>query len=235
MAKRKTAPVLEASPVDPERVIRITCDPEQQQTRVPLADLEDFQGALKTLSEAATAEFRQNLLTLGYSFPTCLWHGHKLILDGHQRNKVLRLLLHEGYVLMDVDDVPTVSVPVTWIMADSEKEARQKVLAAVSQYGKVSDEGLAEFMKLGDMSWPETEKWVDLPDFDADVFRSNHTDDFSDFDAQVADMAGKEEVSIAVAVPKEHAEEVAEWLANGEGSTGPARGRGVMKRCGLLS
>ncbi len=175
MAKRKVPAKKKAAkkavkPGTPERVIHIRCDPEMQQDRVRLDELEDFQGELKTLSEAAAGEFRQNLLSLGYSFPTCVWHGHKLILDGHQRNKVLRDLLAEGYTLIDVDGVSTVSVPVSWIMADSEQEARQKVLAAVSQYGKVSDQGLANFLGAADLEWAEVDAWVDLPDFDAEAF-----------------------------------------------------------------
>ena len=153
-----------------DKVIRITCDPEKQQDRVPLAELEDFQGDLKALSDAAEAELAANLVDLGYSYPTCVWHGHKAILDGHQRNKVLRRLLADGYVLVDVDDEPTESVPVTWVMADSEQQARKKVLAAVSQYGKLSDVGLRDFLGAADLEWPEVKPWVDLPDFDTEAF-----------------------------------------------------------------
>jgi len=190
MAKRKVpakkkARKKAAKPGTPERVIHITCDPEMQQDRVRLDELEDFQGELKALSGAAAGEFRQNLLSLGYSFPTCVWHGHKLILDGHQRNKVLRELLAEGYTLIDVDGVSTVSVPVSWVMADSEQQARKKVLAAVSQYGKVSDTGLADFLQVGDLDWPDVQGMVDLPDFDAEAFAEFNAS--PDFEPEAAD------------------------------------------------
>ena len=163
-----------------DRVIRITCDPQKQQDRVPLAELEDFQGDLKALSDAAEAELAANLVDLGYSYPTCVWHGHKAILDGHQRNKVLRRLLADGYVLLDVDDEPTESVPVTWVMADSEQQARKKVLAAVSQYGKLSDVGLRDFLGAADLEWPEVKPWVALPDFDVRAFERMMSGDGED-------------------------------------------------------
>jgi len=156
--------------VSDDKTIRITCDPDMKQDRVPLDQLEDFQGDLKALSDAAQAGLTANLLDLGYSYPTCVWHGHKAILDGHQRNRVLRALLEDGYALLDVDGEPTDCVPVTWVMAATEKEARKKVLAAVSQYGKVSDAGLQAFLGASDLEWPEVKPWVDLPDFDVEAF-----------------------------------------------------------------
>jgi len=156
--------------VSDDKTIRITCDPDMKQDRVPLDQLEDFQGDLKALSDAAQAGLTANLLDLGYSYPTCVWHGHKAILDGHQRNRVLRALLEDGYTLLDVDGEPTDCVPVTWVMAATEKEARKKVLAAVSQYGKVSDAGLQAFLGASDLEWPEVKPWVDLPDFDEEAF-----------------------------------------------------------------
>lgn len=57
---------------------------------------------------------------------------------------------------------------------------------------------------------------------------------FSDFDRELAGLTGTEDYAIVVTVPVEHADTIKEWLSNGDFDTAAGRGRGVMKRCGLL-
>jgi ParB-like chromosome segregation protein Spo0J len=57
---------------------------------------------------------------------------------------------------------------------------------------------------------------------------------FDDLERELAGLAGTEDYSIVLVVPVESADEVKTWLANGERDTGAGRGRGVLKRCGLL-
>lgn len=149
------------------RVVRITCDPEKRLERVPLVDLQDFQGNLKQMSDESSRRMREAILRHGYSFPTAIWHGRRLILDGHQRTKILRALVDDGYQLVDVDGMPTDSVPVVQVVAETESEAREKLLAAVSQYGQIDTDGMVEFLQVGMLEWPNVKGWVDFPDFDA--------------------------------------------------------------------
>jgi hypothetical protein len=57
---------------------------------------------------------------------------------------------------------------------------------------------------------------------------------FSDLKRELAGLTGSEDYAIVVTVPVEHADAVKEWLSNGDYDTSAGRGRGVMKRCGLL-
>lgn len=59
-------------------------------------------------------------------------------------------------------------------------------------------------------------------------------EDWSDFDEQLEDLEGYDEVDIKITVPSMHEEDVIEWLANGEAKTAPGMGKGVLRRCGLL-
>lgn len=59
-------------------------------------------------------------------------------------------------------------------------------------------------------------------------------DGFGDLEKELAGLAGSEDYSIVLIVPLEHADEIKTWLANGELDTAAGRGRGVLKRCGLL-
>ena len=58
--------------------------------------------------------------------------------------------------------------------------------------------------------------------------------DFSDLESQMDEFGDIQDVTINITVPKEHAEYVSNWLSNGELNTGPGRGTGVLKKCGLL-
>ena len=60
-------------------------------------------------------------------------------------------------------------------------------------------------------------------------------EDYSDLDKQLEELAGMEEISIEIVVPKMHQVQVEEWLADGRDNTRAGRGVGVMLRCGLLS
>jgi hypothetical protein len=58
--------------------------------------------------------------------------------------------------------------------------------------------------------------------------------DFGDLDAELARLEGNQEVDIVITVPAKYADEVRQWLANGERTTAPGMGKGVLRRCGLL-
>ena len=57
---------------------------------------------------------------------------------------------------------------------------------------------------------------------------------FADIARELAGVAGSDDYSIVLTVPVENAEDVREWLSNGEPDTATGRGRGVLKRSGLL-
>lgn len=130
-----------------------------------LDELIEFQGKLKDLSEENYNKLKREILNHGFSEPVSVWenNGNNYLLNGHQRFRVLKEMQAEGFF------VPP--IPASVIQADDEKQAKEKVLALTSQYGKITDTGLYEFMNdaglepafLDDLRFPEIDldKWKD--------------------------------------------------------------------------
>lgn len=139
--------------------IPITCTGSRY---VPFGTLKDFQGKLKDLARDDLDKLKRQILKRGFSFPYYVWRD--FILDGHQRTHALKELLSEGYTIGPV--------PVVDIEAVSEKEAAEKLLALNSHFGRITYEGLYEFVNLkevdlssdlaGDLSLPDIDmdKWL---------------------------------------------------------------------------
>jgi hypothetical protein len=143
--------------------IRITC---KGAALVPVADLLDFQKGLKTLSDADYQKLKVLIDKYGFSFPFFIWkHKNKHnIIDGHQRLTTVKRMLQEGWTL------PGDKLPVDWIEAQSEKEAKEKVLMAVGQYGKYTGDTLLEFIKVGELDFEVLASNLELPQIDMDRF-----------------------------------------------------------------
>ena len=75
----------------------------------------------------------------------------------------------EEYQLVDIKGKPTNKLPVTVTHCKNKEHAGQLILSAVSQFGKIDEEGLYEFINefAVDINSLET---FDLPDFDVDRF-----------------------------------------------------------------
>lgn len=126
---------------------------------VDIDDLTELQGNLKVLPEEQYQKLKKSIIELGFSFPVQSWKsgGKKYILDATQRTRTLKRMRDEdGY------EIPP--LPVIWVSAKDRKEAVRKLLAAASQYGQVTPDGLHELIthfKLDieelrmDMSFPE--------------------------------------------------------------------------------
>jgi hypothetical protein len=104
---------------------------------MPLEKLQDFQGNLKTLDPEQEAKARQSIIKHGFTFPVFVW-GNKII-DGHQRLFVVRKMVKEGYSIGPI--------PVDEIEAKDEKEAAEKLLVLNSRYGRITEDGMSEFIK----------------------------------------------------------------------------------------
>jgi len=93
--------------------------------------LKTFQGKLKKLSQKNHKRLRQLILDKGFCAPIFIWEnpeGEAKTLDGHQRLTVLEQLQTDGYTIPPL--------PVAIIYADSEKDAREKLLSISSQFGE---------------------------------------------------------------------------------------------------
>ena len=141
-------------------MIPVTCDPEGKLDRVPLDELEEYQGNLKSLGKTEYAKLKQSITEKGFIVPCFAWRNGSdkwKLLDGHQRVRVIR---NEGWEIEG-------GIPIVEIAAEDERDAKEKLLAIVSRYGRVEGQGLYEFL---DGTGIDLEQWAvpDLPDLDLD-------------------------------------------------------------------
>lgn len=86
---------------------------------------------------------------------TVTFHELNFILDGTQRNQVLRKLAEEGY------HIPP--LPCALITAKNKRGACEKILLISGQYGKMTNESLHEFISKNDLGFLELEDMLELP------------------------------------------------------------------------
>jgi len=143
-----------------EKTLRITCTGAGT---AALDDLRPLQGDLKSLSDENYEKLKRSILEHGFSFPFFVWKnkGKLFVLDGHQRDKVLPRLRAEGYAIPPL--------PVAYIEAANEKEARKKILLLTSEYGHMTDESLVQFLKDSDLTLADLTGTVALPAVDIEA------------------------------------------------------------------
>lgn len=140
---------------------------------LPHTALTEFQGELKSLSTEDYAKLRGQL-EHGYSFPIAIWRapdGLNYILDGHQRLRTIRRMEADGWEIPDL--------PVSFTEAATYKEAKAKLLAAASQYGKVESQGLYEFMTDADLELEDIMAANRFPEIDFSNFEMEFFSEFS--------------------------------------------------------
>jgi ParB-like nuclease domain len=149
-----------------------------------LSELTPLQGDLKELNEVNFEKLKQSILKHGITFPFFVWQndGENYILDGTQRDRVLKRMAGDGY------GVPP--LPCALIEAKNRKEAAEKILLISSQYGRVTDEGLYEFLSTNDLDFGELEPLLELPALDLDEFKEGWMTD-PDFSPTSADDQGR--------------------------------------------
>jgi DNA modification methylase len=155
--------------------IRITC---KVADFLPLESIEEFQGNFKKRTKKEIDQIITSILKFGFSFPFFVWQneGHNWCLDGHGRILSLRemkkayyALDEKGKLIIKTEPVPHVpDLPIVYIEAENEEEAKQKMLRLNSQYGIIDLEGLREFieglqMEWGDLALPSGEMF-EFPD-----------------------------------------------------------------------
>jgi hypothetical protein len=116
--------------------ISITC---KTKDFLNLDDISLFQGDLKTRDEADIKNIKKSLIKYGISFPFFIWKKGNVYycLDGHGRYMALMELQSEGYVIP--------SVPVVFIHAKDEDDAKQRILRLNSRYGMVTKNSVLQF------------------------------------------------------------------------------------------
>jgi hypothetical protein len=87
-------------------------------------------------------------------------------LDSTLRDRVLKKMAEEGY------KVPALPCPL--ISAKDRKDAAEKILLISSQYGRVTDERLYEFLSTNDLDFEELEPLLELPALDLEEFKEGY-------------------------------------------------------------
>jgi len=137
-----------------------------------IAEIDEFQGELKSLSKENFEKLRKEILDTGYAFAMHVWQDPKTnrwkLVDGHQRFRTLtHLITKEGYAC----DL----LPVVPVAADDYKQAKRRVLQGTSQYGEMTNDGLYEFMSEAELHFDELDAFR-LPDIDIEDFKEEFED-----------------------------------------------------------
>lgn len=126
-----------------------------------------LQGDLKTLSKDNYEKLRMSILKFGIISPFHVWKGDSnWILDGTQRYHTILSMIKEGF------DCP--KLPVVWIEAENEAEARRQLLSLVSQYGELQEQGLYEYMHISEISIGELKETFHNPEIKMDMFEASY-------------------------------------------------------------
>lgn len=167
--------------------IQIKC---QGAATLELEQLAPFQGNLKDLSKENYNKLRKQILELGFSEPICVWKNENKyhVLNGHQRLRVLtEMKKAEGF------KIPR--IPVNWVEAETEHEAKKKVLALTSQFGEINNQSLFEFASLNNIDLPTLEDFR-FPEIDLDKFKEEFFDIKSDIEINEKELEFKYKLEI---------------------------------------
>lgn len=114
----------------------------------PLQDMGD--SSLKDLDEKGYGRLKASLIKHGFTFPGFVWKTEDdqyFAVDMHQRLRVMNA--------EDMNDHGSYDIPVVYIPAADEKEAKEKLLLATSQFGKITYDGIYKFVHQAQL--PEAE------------------------------------------------------------------------------
>lgn len=151
-------------------VLAIKC---QGAAELDIKEMVPIQGELKKLKTQDKDDFKRRMKELGFDDPINIWkdNGENKILSGTQRWTVLNEMRKEGWVIP--------KIPVNFIVASNLAEAKKRLLGYVSQYGKVTQEGLFDFLQDNILT-AEDLAVLKIPEFDMLDFIEKHMPNFGD-------------------------------------------------------
>jgi DNA modification methylase len=116
---------------------------------LPIETLEIFQGDLKKRRAEDYRKIKDSILKHGIVVPLFIWQndGHKWVIDGTGRVETLNQMRDAGFIIP--------KLPVVFINAKDEAEAKEILLKITSHYGKVSQAGFEEFIKGLDIDFDD--------------------------------------------------------------------------------
>jgi hypothetical protein len=192
-------PILRGDTVMKE--ILVTC---KTKDAVIIDKIAEFQGNLKTRDEADIKKIKKSLVKYGITFPFFIWKKGEVIycLDGHGRRMALMELRADGYVLPPV--------PVVFVYAKDEGDARQRMLRLNSRYGMITRNSVFQF--VGDIEIDFDDLAIPGP---ANIFFDSAIKDLNDYFNEVPDDEKRKEEAIKICP---HCGKVLPRLRGGKGS-----------------
>ena len=118
--------------------MEIRCTTEDH---LELGELTEFQGGLKSRTDADYAKIITSIKKYGFSFPFFVWShdGINHVLDGHGRLGALQLMQSKGEVIPPL--------PVVYVNCKDEEAAKNLLLRLNSQYGTMTVDSVLDFME----------------------------------------------------------------------------------------
>ena len=154
--------------------MKISCDCKDT---LSLDEITEFQGGLKDRSPEEIGKIIKSLKKYGFAFPLFVWKdgGMNWCLDGHGRLLALKKMREDG------EKIPP--LPVVYVKAKDEGEARNLLLRLNSQYGRMTADSVREFADGFDVDFTELQLPAGVIDFEiADVQETEGDDDVPDVD-----------------------------------------------------
>lgn len=151
--------------MDNIKEIKINCDAKNYAN---LDDFNELQGNLKDLTELNFNKLKLSILKYGFIAPLFAYKDNKgklWIMDAHQRVRVLKHL-------RDVDGYLVPKLPYNLIQAKDKRQAKEMLLAINSRYGKMTVDGLYEFINEPkfEIDFENIKTLLDFSDINLDSF-----------------------------------------------------------------
>ena len=148
---------------------------------VDLNDLCVIQGNLKDLTLPNYNKLKNSIIENGFFDMPCVWQENRAIwiISGTHRIYALKKMRLDG------ESVPD-KITCVFIKAESRDHAKKLVLMASSQYAKVTEEGLDEFLNSfdvpDDIKSLDSLKDLELSSINLDKFEKGYFTEFSELD-----------------------------------------------------
>ena len=146
-------------------------------TFLELDQIIDFQGKLKHRSKKSLEDLKHKIVRLGFISSFIIWdkNGIYYTLDGHARIEALLSLMDDGY------EIPP--LPVIFVQAENEKDAREKLLSISSQFGEFELDELQSWLDDFEAEEAESFRFVDeeiVFDIEDDLEETEGDDDLTE-------------------------------------------------------
>lgn len=148
--------------------MKISCDCKDT---LALDEITEFQGGLKDRSPEEVGKIIKSLKKYGFAFPLFVWKDGKKnwCLDGHGRLLALKKMREDG------EKIPP--LPVVYVDAKDEAEARNLLLRLNSQYGRMTADSVREFADGFDVDFTELQLPAGVIDFNVEGMQETEGDD----------------------------------------------------------